>query len=74
MCRTNHASWKVALGNLPRRPGRAQDVGDLLQASSDGFLQWSGGENRIDVGRPVHIGAKLDERSHGAHVLQANGN
>ena len=27
---------KVAPGNLLRRPGRAQDVGDLLQATSDG--------------------------------------
>ncbi len=27
---------KAAPGNLLRRPGRAQDVGDLLQATSDG--------------------------------------
>ncbi len=27
---------KAAPGNLLRRPGRAQDVGDLVQATSDG--------------------------------------
>ncbi len=73
MCRTSQANWKAALGNLLCRPGRAQDVGDLLQASRDGFLQWSGGENRIYVGRPVHIGAKLEERSHGARLRLASG-